>query len=106
MEGCFLFEEDATKETTWMHLDLSVDNSLYKGYANDIDPDYKAEFKAFSYVWGSTDDKETLFIVNANDGRETFIVLDHSNYTNSSRGSSTLEICEFSKSSLGRCHLH
>jgi hypothetical protein len=71
LDGRYIFEEERTTETiwhttytTWIHPDPHFLLDAYYGYASDRRPNYEPKFEALSYVWGSIDNTETLFVRN------------------------------------------
>ncbi|KAI1775079.1 heterokaryon incompatibility protein-domain-containing protein [Hypoxylon cercidicola] len=68
-EGRYIFWIAETEQTFWNHPDPAVDAVLYEGFTDDTPTDYKPQFEALSYVWGSMEDPELLEL--RPDGSET-----------------------------------
>ncbi|KAI0418246.1 heterokaryon incompatibility protein-domain-containing protein [Xylaria grammica] len=59
-EGRYIFWVAKTEQTFWHHPDPTVNAALYEGFTDDTPHDFKPQFEALSYVWGSLEDAESL----------------------------------------------
>ncbi|KAI6085936.1 heterokaryon incompatibility protein-domain-containing protein [Hypoxylon rubiginosum] len=59
-EGRYIFWIAKTEQTFWNHPDPTVDAILYEGFTDDTPTDFKPQFEALSYVWGSKEDPDLL----------------------------------------------
>lgn len=64
IDGRFIFEHEASDDTSWVHPDRTVDRALYDGFALEDVPEAGSEFEALSYTWGSTEDTDTVEVVD------------------------------------------
>ena len=62
VENRFLFEDEKTEDTTWTHPDSKFDISQYGSRLQRPYPGFQPEYEALSYVWGSEDNPETVYV--------------------------------------------
>jgi hypothetical protein len=65
MEGRFVFECQEPNFSKYEHPNPDLPTKDYVGYNDTTDPDYQPSYEALSYVWGTEEDPEQVFVVSA-----------------------------------------